>query len=99
MGEVGNQGQAFHREIGEYARAAGVDRLLTVGALAVHAVEAFGTGGEHYIDQDALVRELNAALRPGTTVLVKGSRFMAMERVIDRLGELSELSELTEGDR
>jgi UDP-N-acetylmuramoyl-tripeptide--D-alanyl-D-alanine ligase len=99
MGEVGDQGQAFHREIGEYARAAGVDRLLTVGALAVHAVEAFGTGGEHYIDQDALVHELNSALRPGTTVLVKGSRFMAMERVIDRLGELSELSELTEGDR
>ena len=93
MGEVGNQGPAFHREIGEYARAAGVDRLLTVGTLATYAVEAFGEGGEHFPDQDALVHELNVALRPGTTVLVKGSRFMVMERVIARLGESSELAE------
>ena len=93
MGEVGNQGPAFHREIGEYARAAGVDRLLTVGTLATYAVEAFGEGGEHFPGQDALVHELNVALRPGTTVLVKGSRFMAMERVIARLGESSELAE------
>jgi UDP-N-acetylmuramoyl-tripeptide--D-alanyl-D-alanine ligase len=100
MGEVGDQGPAFHREIGEYARAAGVDRLLTVGPLATHAVEAFGVGGEHFADQEALVQELNAALRPGTTVLVKGSRFMAMERVIERVIErLGEPSELAEGDR
>src|SRR5256886_16975828 len=82
MGEVGDQGPAFHREIGEYARAAGVDRLLTIGDLAKHAVAAFGAGGKHYADQDSLVRDLNAALRRGTTVVVKGSRFMAMERVI-----------------
>jgi UDP-N-acetylmuramoyl-tripeptide--D-alanyl-D-alanine ligase len=42
MGEVGDQGPAFHREVGEYARAAGVNRLLTVGELATHAVAAFG---------------------------------------------------------
>jgi len=96
MGEVGDQGPAFHREIGEYARAAGVNRLLTVGELAMHAVAAFGAGGKHYADQDALVRELNAGSLRGTTVLVKGSRFMAMERVVERLGELREL---TAGDR
>ncbi|HWZ74300.1 MAG TPA: UDP-N-acetylmuramoyl-tripeptide--D-alanyl-D-alanine ligase, partial [Casimicrobiaceae bacterium] len=54
MGEVGNQGPAFHREIGEYARAVGVDRLLAVGDLATHAVAAFGVGGKHYADQDSL---------------------------------------------
>jgi UDP-N-acetylmuramoyl-tripeptide--D-alanyl-D-alanine ligase len=96
MGEVGDQGPAFHREIGEYARAAGVNRLLTVGDLAKHAVAAFGAGGKHYPDQDALVRELNAGPHRGTTMLVKGSRFMAMERVVERLGELREL---TAGDR
>jgi UDP-N-acetylmuramoyl-tripeptide--D-alanyl-D-alanine ligase len=96
MGEVGDQGPAFHREIGEYARAAGANRLLTVGDLAMHAVAAFGSGGKHYADQDALVRELAAGPHRGTTVLVKGSRFMAMERVVERLGELREL---TEGDR
>jgi UDP-N-acetylmuramoyl-tripeptide--D-alanyl-D-alanine ligase len=93
MGEVGEKGPAFHREIGEYARAAGVDRLLAVGPLSTYAVAAFGIGGEHFVERDALVHELNATLRPGTTVLVKGSRFMAMERVIGQLGELNELAE------
>ena len=92
MGEVGDRGPAFHREIGEYARAAGVDRLLAVGDLATHAVEAFGPGGKHYADQVSLVHELNAALGRGMTVLVKGSRFMKMERVVERLGEPRELT-------
>jgi len=90
MGEVGDQGPAFHREVGEYARAAGVNRLLTVGELATHAVAAFGRGGKHYADQDSLVEELNASLKRGTTVVVKGSRFMAMERVVERLGQPKE---------
>jgi UDP-N-acetylmuramoyl-tripeptide--D-alanyl-D-alanine ligase len=90
MGEVGDQGPAFHREIGEYARAAGVDRLLSIGNLTTHAVSAFGAGGKHYADQDSLIDEMNAALRRGTTVLVKGSRFMGMERVVERLGASSE---------
>lgn len=90
MGEVGDRGPAFHREIGEYARAVGVDRLLAVGELARHAVEAFGPGGKHYADQDSLVDELNALPERGTSVLVKGSRFMKMEHVVERLGELKE---------
>jgi UDP-N-acetylmuramoyl-tripeptide--D-alanyl-D-alanine ligase len=85
MGEVGDQGIPFHREIGEYARAAGVNRLLTLGDLAMHAVAAFGPGGKHYADRDALVLALTAAPSGGTTILVKGSRFMAMERVVERL--------------
>src|SRR5207302_696992 len=88
----GDRGPAFHREIGEYARAAGVDRLLAVGDLATHAVAAFGPGGKHYPDQISLVRELNAALGRGMTVLVKGSRFMKMERVVERLGKPRELT-------
>jgi UDP-N-acetylmuramoyl-tripeptide--D-alanyl-D-alanine ligase len=80
MGEVGPQGPAFHREIGAYARARGVDRLLAFGEAAAHAVGAFGEGGAHFDDLDALV----AAVR-GHTVLVKGSRFMRMERVVAAL--------------
>ena len=82
MGEVGAQGVAFHREIGEYARAAGVDRLLTAGDLASHAVEAFGPGGTHFRDVDTLAGDLRSSLTPDVTVLVKGSRFMRMERVV-----------------
>jgi UDP-N-acetylmuramoyl-tripeptide--D-alanyl-D-alanine ligase len=92
MGEVGNQGIAFHREIGECARAAGVDRLLTLGDLTAHAVEAFGAGGEHFERSEDLVAAIGGELGPEVTVLVKGSRFMHMERVVAALGDTAEMA-------
>ncbi|HXU54035.1 MAG TPA: UDP-N-acetylmuramoyl-tripeptide--D-alanyl-D-alanine ligase [Casimicrobiaceae bacterium] len=86
MGEVGQQGSAFHREIGECARAGGVDRLLTLGELTPHAVEAFGPGGEHFASGEELAAAIETDLRPDVTVLVKGSRFMRMERIVAALG-------------
>jgi len=80
MGEVGPQGPEFHREIGAYAREKGLARLLALGDSSAHAVEAFGKGGEHFADVEALVRAVD-----GRTVLVKGSRFMRMERVVAAL--------------
>ncbi|MDH5246489.1 MAG: UDP-N-acetylmuramoyl-tripeptide--D-alanyl-D-alanine ligase, partial [Betaproteobacteria bacterium] len=85
MGEVGASGPEFHREVGAYARNAGVDRLLTVGALAAESAAAFGEGAEHFATVDALAAHLAATARAGTTVLVKGSRFMRMERVVAAL--------------
>jgi UDP-N-acetylmuramoyl-tripeptide--D-alanyl-D-alanine ligase len=86
MGEVGEQGAEFHREVGGYARAAGIDRLFGTGALTEHAVAAFGPGAEHFGCVETLAKAVRSAMAPGVTVLVKGSRFMRMERVI---GELS----------
>jgi len=80
MGEVGPQGPAFHREIGAYARARGVTRLLAMGEAAAHAAQAFGAGGTHFSDLNALVAAID-----GRTVLVKGSRFMRMERIVAAL--------------
>jgi len=80
MGEVGPRGPELHREIGAYARSRGVTQLLALGAASKHAVEAFGAGAEHFSDVEALV----PAIR-GRTVLVKGSRFMRMERVVAAL--------------
>ena len=89
MGEVGEQGAEFHREVGAYARAAGIDRLYGTGELTAHAVDAFGGGGEHFASVDEAAARVSADLhQPGgarTSVLVKGSRFMRMERVVATL--------------
>ena len=73
MGEVGSEGRKFHEEIGAYARGRGIDHLLTLGELAGSASNAFGARARHYDSVEAL----NDA--------VKGSRFMRMERVVQRL--------------
>jgi UDP-N-acetylmuramoyl-tripeptide--D-alanyl-D-alanine ligase len=85
MGEVGDAGPAFHREIGEHARAARIDRLLAIGEATPATVLAFGAQGAHFDGIDALVAALGAPLPADVTVLVKGSRFMRMERVIAAL--------------
>lgn len=84
MGEVGSEGVAFHEEIGEYARARHIDQLYTVGELARHASRAFGRPARHFETMETLNDEV-ASVPPGASVLVKGSRFMQMERVVQRL--------------
>ena len=84
MGEVGSEGIAFHEEIGEYARARHIDQLFTVGELARHASRAFGRPARHFETMETLNEEV-ASVPPGASVLVKGSRFMQMERVVQRL--------------
>lgn len=82
MGEVGAQGPAFHTEAGRYARERGIDALYGLGALTLKATEAFGPGAQHCSDAAELVDVLRRAVGAQTTVLIKGSRFMAMERVV-----------------
>jgi UDP-N-acetylmuramoyl-tripeptide--D-alanyl-D-alanine ligase len=80
MGEVGEHGKQFHREVGEYARAKGVTRLLAMGEATRDTVAAFGANGRHFDSVEKLVSQLE-----GKTILVKGSRFMKMERVVAAL--------------
>jgi len=80
MGEVGEHGAEFHREVGTYARTQGVSQLLALGDATRHAVEAFGEGARHFASVEDLLSKIKA-----TTVLVKGSRFMRMERVVAAL--------------
>jgi len=84
MGELGEEGPALHREIGQQARRAGIDHLLTLGELSEVAARAFGKGATHFRELDALCTALERLLGRSTTVLVKGSRFMRMERVVER---------------
>jgi UDP-N-acetylmuramoyl-tripeptide--D-alanyl-D-alanine ligase len=85
MGELGAEGVALHTEVGAAARKAGIDRLLAIGELSKAAVTAFGSGAAHFADLDALCAALAPQLGPSVTVLVKGSRFMRMERVVERV--------------
>ena len=85
MGEVGSEGRKYHEEIGAYARARGIEQLMTLGELARYASEAFGAGAVHHKDIAALNAALAAQSNHNTTVLVKGSRFMKMERAVQHL--------------
>jgi UDP-N-acetylmuramoyl-tripeptide--D-alanyl-D-alanine ligase len=80
MGEVGSQGEAFHREVGSYALSKKITNLYAIGEATKHAVEAFGAGGRHFDTLEALVSGIQ-----GNSILVKGSRFMRMERVVAAL--------------
>lgn len=85
MGELGADGPGLHAEVGEFARSSGVERLYTLGSLSARATEAFGAGARHFERVEDLLSALRGALGPGATVLVKGSRFMRMERVVTAL--------------
>ncbi|UCH50311.1 MAG: UDP-N-acetylmuramoyl-tripeptide--D-alanyl-D-alanine ligase [Betaproteobacteria bacterium] len=85
MGELGDTAASLHAELGGFARRAGVDRLLGLGKLSAEAVRAFGAGGAHFDDVADLLQTLRSTLDGSTTVLVKGSRFMRMERVVNAL--------------
>jgi UDP-N-acetylmuramoyl-tripeptide--D-alanyl-D-alanine ligase len=78
MGEVGAQGPEFHAEVGRYAKEKGINALLGFGSASKDSVTAFGSGARHFED----VNEIPAGLKTAKTVLVKGSRFMKMERVV-----------------
>lgn len=76
MGEVGTQGPQFHTEVGEHARARGIEKLFTLGD------QSIAMKGRHFGDVDSLNRAVAGELRTASSVLVKGSRFMKMERVV-----------------
>jgi UDP-N-acetylmuramoyl-tripeptide--D-alanyl-D-alanine ligase len=80
MGEVGAQGVDFHREVGTYAREKGIGQLLALGEASREAVRAFGAGARHFDTLEQLIGEVKAK-----SILVKGSRFMRMERVVAAL--------------
>ena len=85
MGELGSGGAALHAGAGRDAKRHGVERLLVTGELSREAARAFGEGAACFEDCAALADRLRDELPAGATVLVKGSRSMAMERVVEAL--------------
>lgn len=84
MKELGAGAKELHREVGASARTSGVDRLFALGDLSKYCVEGFGEGATWFPDIEALLRDLSKA-DSATNILVKGSRSMHMERVVDAL--------------
>jgi UDP-N-acetylmuramoyl-tripeptide--D-alanyl-D-alanine ligase len=84
MGEVGDSGPQFHAEAGAHARSARIENLYTLGDLSAGATISFD-GGSHFSDMDALNSKLLDDVKNFNSVLVKGSRFMRMERVVNAI--------------
>lgn len=82
MGELGENAVAMHAELGAYAKQLGVDHLLTLGQLSAHTAQSFGEGGRHFERIEELLVAIENLLDSDVTLLVKGSRFMQMERII-----------------
>lgn len=85
MGELGDAAADWHRDMGDKARAAGVDRLYGLGPLAAAAVTAFNGAGGAFSEAEMLIDELQKEVHGSLTVLVKGSRAMRMEHIVEAL--------------
>ena len=96
MGELGADAARMHREVGEYAKAKGLKQLYCLGELSLEMVQGFGVGARHFDDAAALAEVIKPQLSAQVTVLVKGSRFMKMERVVDLLDEKNNQTSLLE---
>lgn len=84
IGEVGEQGPQFHTEAGAQARTAGIAMLYALGTLSAHTARAHGAA-THFESMEQLQSAVCAALPTVGSVLVKGSRFMKMERVVEAI--------------
>ena len=82
MGELGDNAVDFHECIGEEARLIGIDSLFTLGELSSHCVKKFGSGAQHFKNIEDLIVVVESVLASNVTLLVKGSRFMQMDRIV-----------------
>ncbi len=87
MGELGKFTVEMHRQAGETARLQGIERVYALGDYSRFAVEAFGEGARHYHRIEDLLLALKSDIATDVTLLIKGSRFMSMDRVVKTLME------------
>jgi len=93
MKELGANSRKMHAELGDAARSLGVKRLFALGEASIATVDAFGEMAVHYSSRDGLIKDLRAQLRPGVACLVKGSRSMGMEHVVNAISNGQECLE------
>ena len=89
LGELGENPEKVHEKIGEKAKAAGINHMYCLGGYSGHACNSFGTNGKSFNEMDDLLdslkKDVNESLPDNVTILIKGSRFMKMERAVEAL--------------
>lgn len=90
MGELGETAIQHHIDAGESAKSAGINNLFTIGELSLNAAQSFGSVDSHFESYAELEKELLEVLDENTTVLIKGSRYMQMDKVVGALLEEQE---------
>jgi UDP-N-acetylmuramoyl-tripeptide--D-alanyl-D-alanine ligase len=94
MAELGDDKEELHRKVGEQARELGVNHLLATGDLTRLAVESFGSDAEFIPERKQLIERLEQSLTTNSVVLVKGSRSMRMEQIVDALADKHDMREV-----
>ena len=94
MKELGVDSRKMHAELGDAARSLGVKRLFALGEASTAAVDAFGDRAVHFSSRNSLIEALREELRPGVACLVKGSRSMGMEHVVNAISNGQECLEV-----
>ncbi|MAJ91451.1 MAG: UDP-N-acetylmuramoyl-tripeptide--D-alanyl-D-alanine ligase [Legionellales bacterium] len=87
MGELGEKAVKFHEDVGIDAKRKNIDGLFTIGKLSMNAAKSFGQGAFHFSSHDELGRALIKILDKNSNILIKGSRAMKMECLIEMLME------------
>ncbi len=87
MGELGSTAETLHAEIGQQAKALGINRLYTVGKISEAASTAFGENGFHFTNKQELMADLIPQLTAEQTLIIKGSRSMKMEELVAAIEE------------
>ena len=90
MGELGKEEVEMHREVGVYAAARDIDKIICVGELAGDMAEAARLAAPtkdivHFAEKESLLEALPEMIRDGDTILVKASHFMEFEKVVETL--------------
>ena len=85
MGELGAGAPQMHADIGAYAKQKGITHFLTFGDLSAKAAQEFGSTSQHFTTLETLIAAIKVLMKEETTILVKGSRFMQMERVVKEI--------------
>jgi UDP-N-acetylmuramoyl-tripeptide--D-alanyl-D-alanine ligase len=96
MGELGADAVAMHAAVGAYAQEHQIQHFFSLGENSQHASNAFGSSAQHFTEVELLANHVKPLMKNGVTVLVKGSRFMKMERVVALLEAVSNQQQSTQ---